>query len=89
MQFAYPLCEASSVAWGEGGQWVAPNQAWFTDDPFVVAHPDLFSLVPPVVRSTTGRTAERLPLSALPALSEPEPVAAAPAASRVKARANG
>ena len=83
MEFVFPLCDPCSVAWGVGGQWVDPKQAWFADDPFVLAHPDMFSLVPPVVRSTTGRSAERQPLTAQPAAA---PVVAA---ARPKARANG
>lgn len=89
MEFAYPLCEACSVAWGESGQWVDPRQAWFVDDPFVVAHPELFSLVPPVVRSSTGRTLERVPLSAPPAPA-PLPIVEPHARlTRGRARANG
>lgn len=38
---------------------VTQGDIWYADDPFVVAHPEMFSSTPVVVRSTTGRP-ERL-----------------------------
>jgi len=29
------------------------GEAWWADDPFVVAHPELFVAAPPVIRGTT------------------------------------
>jgi hypothetical protein len=77
MEFAYPLVDTCSVAWGEYGVWIVKDEAWFADDPFVQAHLDMFSLIPPRVRSTTGREIARTPMS------QSAPV------SRVKGRVNG
>lgn len=65
MEFAYPLVDTCSIAWGEHGVWIVKDEPWFADDPFVQAHPDMFSLTPPRVRSTTGREVERQPMSQL------------------------
>ena len=32
------------------------GEAWWADDPFVIAHPDLFRGTPPIVRGTTSQT---------------------------------
>lgn len=78
MEYVFALIGPVSVASGNsGGEWVTKDEAWFADDPFVQAHPDMFSAVPPRVRSTTGRTVEQVPLSQL----TPTP--------RAKGRANG
>lgn len=65
MEYVFALPGSLSVAWGTGGTWLVRGEAWFADDPFVKAHPEMFSRTPPIVRSTTGRIAE-------PALSLPE-----------------
>lgn len=59
MEFVFALVGPCDVAWGAGGIWVTKDEAWFADDPFVAAHPEMFSATPPRVRSTTGRTAEQ------------------------------
>lgn len=64
MNFVFTTAEAGSVAWGDGGIWVVQDEAWFADDPFVRDHPELFSAIPPRVRSTTGRQVEQAPLAA-------------------------
>ena len=64
MEFVFALDGPCSVAWGAGGEWLVKDQAWFADDPFVLAHPELFSPVPPNVRSTTGRVVGQEPLAA-------------------------
>lgn len=64
MEFAYTLADACSYAWGSGGVWLTKDEPWFADDPFVMAHPELFSATPPRVRSTVGRTVEQRPMSA-------------------------
>lgn len=63
MEFVFTTAEAGSVAWGDGGIWVSRDEAWFADDPFVRDHPELFSAIPPRVRSTTGRQVEQAPLT--------------------------
>lgn len=63
MEFVFTTAEAGSVAWGPGGIWVSQDEAWFADDPFVRDHPELFSAIPPRVRSTTGRQVEQSPLT--------------------------
>lgn len=63
MEYVFALVGPCSVAWGNGGVWVVLGEAWFADDPFVRDHPELFSAVPPHVRSTTGKTAEQTPLT--------------------------
>lgn len=63
MFYAFALPDACMVAWGEHGVWISKDEPWFADDPFVLAHPELFSVTPPHVRSTTGRTVEQLPMS--------------------------
>lgn len=57
------------------------GEAWDADDPFVKAHPDWFSDLPPVVRrtTTTSYTAESADLAAPKKIVE-EPVEAATAA---------
>jgi hypothetical protein len=66
MEFVFCLSDAASFAWGTGGVWLTKGAAWFADDPFVLAHPELFSPVPPSVNSSTGRLVEQVPLSAQP-----------------------
>lgn len=63
MFYAFALPDACMFAWGEHGVWITKDQAWFADDPFVQAHPELFSLTPPNVRSTIGRTVDQVPMS--------------------------
>lgn len=77
MEFAYPLVDTCSIAWGEHGEWITKDEPWFADDPFVQAHLDIFTLVPPRIRSTTGREVPRTPMSQLAT------------ASRAKGRVNG
>lgn len=67
MEFVFALDGPCSVAWRDGGQWLVKGEAWFADDPFVRDRPELFSAVPPHVRSTTGRTVEQTPLTQTPA----------------------
>lgn len=44
------------------------GEAWYADDPFVVANPHLFSTTPTVVRGTVDRPApEVVPVGAQPA----------------------
>jgi len=76
MEYVFALVGPCSVAWHAGGVWVVKGEAWFADDPFVADHPEMFSAIPPRVRSTTGREADQATLT---------PVAPA----RGKARANG
>jgi hypothetical protein len=75
MEFVFALPDSCSVAWGSGGVWLTRGEAWFADDPFVVAHPEYFSSVPPNVRSSTGRTVAQSPMLV-------EPVPAPPRRSR-------
>lgn len=63
MEYVFALPDACSVAYGTVGVWVSKDEAWFADDPFVEAHPEMFSATPPRVRSTVGRSAEQVPLS--------------------------
>lgn len=63
MEYVFALIGPVSVAWGAHGEWVEKDRAYFADDPFVLAHPEMFSPVPPRVRSTTGRIAEQASLS--------------------------
>lgn len=63
MEYVFALDGPRSVAWGIGGEWITKGEAWFADDPFVKAFPELFSPVPPNVRSTTGRTVDQEPLA--------------------------
>lgn len=73
MEFVYALPEACNVAWAGGGVWLNKGDAYPADDPFVLAHPELFSKVPPNFRSTQGRPAPYpTPLSELtPDLPKP------------------
>ncbi len=80
MQWAFALPESVSVTWGAHGVWLSRDDAFPADDPFVVAHPDMFSLTPSRARASDGRTFEQLPLSA---------DAGMPAASARRGRANG
>lgn len=63
MEYVFTLPESCSVAWGTSGVWLSGGEAWFADDPFVKAHPDMFSVTPPRVRSTTGREVFQVPMS--------------------------
>lgn len=81
MQWAFALPESVSVAWGAHGVWLSRDDAFPADDPFVVAHPDMFSLTPSRARASDGRVFEQVPLSADPQLQA--------AASSRRGRANG
>lgn len=63
MEYVFALPDACSVAYGTVGVWVSKDEAWFADDPFVEAHPEMFSAIPPRPRSTVGRSVEQVPLS--------------------------
>lgn len=65
MEYVFTLPESCSVAWGEHGVWLSGGEAWFADDPFVGAHPEMFSVTPPRVRSTVGRAAVQVPMTEL------------------------
>lgn len=80
MQWAFALPESASVTWGLHGLWLSRDDAFPVDDPFVVAHPDMFSLTPSRARSSAGDSYEQVPLSQ---------VADTAPAARGKARANG
>lgn len=67
MEFVFALIGPCSVAWGAGGVWVSKDEPWFADDPFVKDHPEMFSPIPPRVRSTTGREVSQESLAAEPA----------------------
>lgn len=72
MEFVFPLSPHSfSVAWGSSGAWVDPTEAWFADDPFVLAHPEMFSVTPPKVHPMAGRSVERGPLPVQETTSAP------------------
>lgn len=62
-EYVFALPDNCSVAYGAVGVWIVKDEPWFADDPFVLAHPEMFSATPPRVRSTTGRTVEQLPLT--------------------------
>jgi hypothetical protein len=70
MEYVFTLPESCSVAWGAHGVWLSAGEAWFADDPFVKAHPEMFSVVPPRVRSTEGRETTQVPLPSPVATSE-------------------
>lgn len=79
MDYVFALVGPCSVAWHTGGVWVVKDEAWVADDPFVADHPEMFSPVPPRVRSIAGGEFPQVSLAAV--------AAASPA--RGKARANG
>ena len=81
MEWAFALPESVSVTWGAHGMWVSRDDAFPADDPFVLAHPDMFSSTPSRARASDGRTFEQVPLSAT---AEP-----AASSARGKARGNG
>lgn len=65
MQWAFALPESASVTWGAHGLWLSRDDAFPVDDPFVVAHPDMFSPTPSRARSSAGDSYEQVPLSQL------------------------
>jgi hypothetical protein len=78
MTWVFALPESVSVAWGAHGVWLSRDDAFPADDPFVAAHPAMFSLTPSRARASDGRAFEQVPLSA-----------EAVAASSRRGRANG
>lgn len=45
---------ASVVRWNDGIVRLSLDQVWLADDPFVKAHPDLFTAAPPLASTTTN-----------------------------------
>jgi hypothetical protein len=83
MTWAFALPESVSVAWGAHGVWLSRDDAFPADDPFVVAHPAMFSLTPSRARASDGRAFEQVPL-----LASSPTAAATPAALSRRGRAN-
>lgn len=77
MQWVFALPQSASVTWGAHGLWLTRNDAFPADDPFVLAHPDMFSATPSTARSSDGRDFPQVPLSA-----ELEPAAPTPVRGR-------
>ena len=57
------------VLWGDQRIMLNPGNAWYADDPFVLARPGLFSATPIEVSSTTGRPSPQIvpPVPPVPA----------------------
>lgn len=86
MQWAFALPESVSVTWGAHGVWLSRDDAFPADDPFVVAHPNMFSLTPSRARDSSGSTFEQVPLSAEQQAASGDTPSAAPAR---RGRGNG
>lgn len=56
MQIVYAAAACSSRNTDGTPVRLIAGEAWWADDPFVLAHPELFSSVPPVIRGTTSQT---------------------------------
>lgn len=57
MEYVYATFGGTVLYAPTGAVEMVTGDVWFADDPFVTERPDLFSQVPAVVRSTTGRPA--------------------------------
>jgi len=63
MEFAFALPESASVAWGTDGVWLERDDAWPPEHPFVLAHPEMFSLTPSKARRLDGSQIPQVPMS--------------------------
>lgn len=57
MEYVYAVDTALVLYRPTGSVELNRGDAWFADDPFVAARPDMFSATPIVCRSTKGRPA--------------------------------
>lgn len=58
MEYVYSRNDGFVLNEATGGNvMLRPGEIWWADDPFVVSRPDLFSVTPTIVHSTTGRDA--------------------------------
>lgn len=76
MEYVFANSDGLVLTHTDGGRvMLRRGDAWFADDPFVLAHREMFSATPLVVHSTIGRPTP-----------DPTPVTDAPAPGKARAR---